>query len=104
MTEKRTNKMRIDRQTVEKVAQLAHIKLSEEEISYYEQQLGNVLGYMQQMQAASDQLPADWRADLAGTPCPEREDESTPSQVIEKVLQSAPKVVGTAFQVSRIIE
>ncbi len=96
--------MQIDRQTVEKVAQLAHIKLTEEEFSYYEQQLGSVLGYMQQIQAASDQLPSDWRADLEGTSCPERNDEAQPSQVIEKVLQSAPKVVGTAFQVPRIIE
>ena len=96
--------MIIDRQIVEKVARLAHIQLSEEEIEYYRQQLGSVLDYIQQIQAAGDQLPAEWRADIAGTACPEREDEAKPSYVIEKVLQSAPKVVGTAFQVPRIIE
>ncbi|RZA25122.1 MAG: Asp-tRNA(Asn)/Glu-tRNA(Gln) amidotransferase subunit GatC [Proteobacteria bacterium] len=96
--------MQIDRQTVEKVARLAHIQLSEEEIEYYQGQLGSVLDYMQQIQSAADQLPAEWRADIAGTSCPERLDEAKPSQIIEKVLQSAPKVVGTAFQVPRIIE
>ncbi|MBC7531637.1 MAG: aspartyl/glutamyl-tRNA amidotransferase subunit C [Oligoflexus sp.] len=96
--------MQIDRQTVEKVARLANIQLSEEEIEYYQGQLGSVLDYMQQIQIAADQLPDDWRADTSGTPCPERIDEAKPSSVIEKVLQSAPKVVGTAFQVPRIIE
>lgn len=96
--------MRIDRQTVEKVARLAHIQLSEEEIEYYQGQLGSVLDYMQQIQSAADQLPGDWRADTSGASCPERDDEAKPSSVIDKVLQSAPKVVGTAFQVPRIIE
>jgi aspartyl-tRNA(Asn)/glutamyl-tRNA(Gln) amidotransferase subunit C len=96
--------MRIDRETVEKVARLAHIRLSEDELEFYQQQLGSVLSYMQQIQAAADQLPAEWRADLVADPCPERLDEARPSQIIDKVLQSAPKVVGTAFQVPRIIE
>lgn len=96
--------MQIDRQTVEKVARLANIQLSEDEIEYYQGQLGSVLDYMQQIQSAADQFPDDWRADISGTPCPERIDEAKPSSVIEKVLQSAPKVVGTAFQVPRIIE
>ncbi len=96
--------MAIARETVEKVARLAHIQLGEDEVSYYQQQLSQVLGYMQQIQEASDQLPGDWRADTAGRPTPEREDLATPSQVIDKVLQSAPRVVGTAFQVPRIIE
>ena len=96
--------MQIDRSTVEKVARLAHIQLSEEEIEYYQVQLGSILGYMQQIQSAAVQLPEDWRADTSRSTCPEREDEAKPSSVIEKVLQSAPKVVGTAFQVPRIIE
>ncbi len=96
--------MQIDRQTVEKVARLAHISLSEDEILYYQTQLQSILGYMDEIQSASDSLPTEWRADIAGTSCPERLDEAKPSQIIEKVLQSAPKVVGTAFQVPRIIE
>ena len=96
--------MQIDRQTVEKVARLANIQLTETEMEYYQMQLANVLGYMQLIQEASDQLPAEWRADTAGIETPERDDEAKPSHVIDKVLQSAPKVVGTAFQVPRIIE
>ena len=96
----------IDRQTVEKVARLAMLQLSEDEILHYQLQLGRVLDYMQQIQSAAglEQLPADWRADTSGRACVERVDEAKPSQVIDRVLASAPKVVGTAFQVPRIIE
>lgn len=94
----------IDRETVEKVARLSHIELSEEEVLFYQQQLGNVLQYMEQIQAATDQLPEGWRSDLAVAVTPERDDESRASPAIDKVLQSAPRVVGTAFQVPRIIE
>ncbi|MBC7661799.1 MAG: aspartyl/glutamyl-tRNA amidotransferase subunit C [Chitinophagaceae bacterium] len=96
--------MIIDRETVEKVARLAHIQLSEDDIGYYQRELGSILDYMQQIQTAGEELPADWRADTAGVSCPERDDEAKHSHVIERVLQSAPKVVGTAFQVPRIIE
>jgi len=95
---------RIDRSTVEKVASLAHLKLSEEELAYYELQLDRVLDYMQQLDSAEDALPSDWRADLASPVTPERTDEAHPSLVIEKVLASAPKVAGTAFVVPRILE
>ncbi len=95
---------RIDRQTVEKVASLAYLKLSEDEIAYYQIQLDRILDYIKQLDGASDSLPSDWRADLVGFVSPERADVALVSPAVEKVLSSAPKVVGTAFQVPRIIE
>jgi aspartyl-tRNA(Asn)/glutamyl-tRNA(Gln) amidotransferase subunit C len=95
---------RIDRQTVEKVASLAYLRLSEEEIAYYQKQLDRVLDYIQQLDSVEDTLPADWRADLVLPVTPERPDVAQPSNAVEKVLRAAPKVVGTAFQVPRIIE
>ena len=95
---------RIDRQTVEKVASLANLRLSEDEILYYQHQLDRVLDYIQQLEGATDTLPKDWRADLVGAVTPERADVAIPSLAVEKVLRGAPKVVGTAFQVPRIIE
>ncbi|MFY7927791.1 MAG: Asp-tRNA(Asn)/Glu-tRNA(Gln) amidotransferase subunit GatC [Oligoflexus sp.] len=94
----------IDRQTVEKIAGLASLKLSEEEVLYYQDQLSRILDYMDQLKAFPDGLPATWRAELEQAETPERPDRAEPSHVIEKVLQSAPRVVGTAFQVPRIIE
>ncbi|MCX6130834.1 MAG: Asp-tRNA(Asn)/Glu-tRNA(Gln) amidotransferase subunit GatC [Proteobacteria bacterium] len=95
---------RIDRETVEKVASLAHLKLSDEELSYYQGQLDQVLDFIQVLDTAVDNLPVDWRADLAGASTPERLDKSVSSTAIERVLSCAPRVVGTAFQVPKIIE
>ena len=94
----------IDRTAVEKIANLAHLKLSEDEISYYQSQFDRILSYMDILQSYDDGLPPDWRPELQLSPSLEREDISHSSQTIEKVLGSAPKVVGTAFQVPRIIE
>lgn len=94
----------IDREIVEKVARLSHIQLSDEELTFYQEQLGKVLGYMEQIQSATDRLPEGWRSDLSVAATPERADEQRTSGAIEKVLQTAPRVVGTAFQVPRIIE
>ena len=94
----------IDLATVEKVANLAQLSLSQEELVYYQDQLQKILGYMDILQSLDDSLNPDWRPDLELTPTPEREDEAYTSRVIDKVLASAPKVVGTAFQVPRILE
>ncbi len=94
----------IDRTAVEKIANLAHLKLSEEEIVHYQAQFDRILSYMDILQSFDDGLPLDWRPELQLPPSFEREDISESSQAIEKVLGSAPKVVGTAFQVPRIIE
>lgn len=95
---------RIEKATVEKIAALAYLKLSEEEVGYYQNQLGRVLDSIEALATFETSLPSDWRADLSGPSTPERDDLAQTSPAIDKVLASAPKVVGTAFQVPRIIE
>ena len=80
--------MRIDRETVEKVASLAYLKLSADELVHYQQQLDQVLVYMEQLELAEDCLPADWRPDLAGFIGPERPDRAIVSMVVEKVTSN----------------
>lgn len=94
----------LDRKTVEKIAQLAHLKLSEEELLHYEKQLSVILDYMQVIQQAQVKLPEGWRSDTEQMNLSERVDQAEHSQVMEKVLKCAPKTVGTAFQVPRILE
>ncbi len=94
----------IEAETVRKIAQLAHLELSAEELAYYQNQLASILDYMGQLQSVELSLPSDWRAELENPASPEREDHAVDSAVIDRVLQTAPRVVGTAFQVPRIIE
>lgn len=95
---------RIDAETVQKIANLAHLELSPEDLAYYQGQMAKVLDYMEQLQALDLDLPHDWRAELELPATVEREDKAQESQAIEAVLAAAPKVLGTAFQVPRIIE
>ncbi len=44
----------MDRQTVERVARTAHIKLTEEELDKYSRDLGDILGYFELLDEAPD--------------------------------------------------
>lgn len=44
----------MDRQTVERVARTAHIKLTEEELDRYSKDLGDILGYFELLDEAPE--------------------------------------------------
>jgi aspartyl-tRNA(Asn)/glutamyl-tRNA(Gln) amidotransferase subunit C len=94
----------VDRELVAKVAQLAQLELTPAEAQYYETQLAKVLEHVAQLAHMPDPLGADWRADTLGAATPERTDAERPSLDPEAALAAAPKKLGTAFQVPRIIE
>ena len=96
--------MQVDRQLVGYLADLACLELSDDEISWYEQSLGKIVGYMEQLSQVEDDLGDDWRADTIGAPTPERPDQVRPSLDPERTLEQAPMRSGTAFRVPRIIE
>ena len=96
--------MQIDAHMVAQVAKLAHLKLSDEEVVYYQNHLESILGYVQQL---------DMSAKLAQSPSAaaseteiqfEREDVKLPSVGAEQAVIQAPESSGTFFQVPRIIE
>lgn len=94
----------VDRSLVEHVASLAHLALSENEVAYYQTQLGKVLAHVKALDAMPDPLDAAWRGDVLGGATPEREDRVRNSLPPDEALSQAPRKVGTAFQVPRIIE
>ena len=94
----------LDRDTVLLVAKLARLELTDEEVEYYQQQLSRVVDYFSQIDEAEDSLDLNWRFDTQGSSLPERSDDVFKDEIIKDVLGSAPKTVGTAFQVPKIIE
>lgn len=94
----------IDRQLVQHVAELASLALSEEEVDFFQAKLSEIVEFFAQINQIPDNLGDDWRGDIQGSPTPERVDTVHPSLSPEDALASAPKVIGTAFQVPRIIE
>ncbi len=93
--------MQIDAHMVAQVAKLAHLKLSSEEIVYYQNHLESILGYVQQLdKMAQSQQVATGESEIQS----EREDVRRPSVGAEQAVIQAPDSSGTFFQVPRIIE
>lgn len=97
--------MPIDRAQVRHVARLARLALSEEEEERFAAQLGNVLEYVERLQAVdvSGVEPLGFAGDATAA-LPLREDEPQPCLPREKVLSQAPEQNGEAFLVPRILE
>lgn len=95
--------MDVNRELVINTANLANLLLSESEINYYEKQLKKILAYVAEL-SSLDTTPNASSASLTFDATPERQDLVMASLNPEEAMQQAPKKIGTAFQVPRIIE
>lgn len=95
--------MALTRGEVRKVAHLARLELSEDEVQQYQEQLSRILDYVAQL----DEL------DLANVPPTThavpvqnvlRADESHPSLPVELVLFNAPLTTDQQFLIQRVLE
>ena len=88
---------------VQKVASLSRLKLSEAEIARLAIQLGDILGYVQQLEA----VPTDGVEPMAhAVPLQNvvRRDEEQTSLPRSEALQNAPRADGKYFLVPQILE
>ncbi len=104
--------MKITREDVLRVAELAHLELSEAEIEMFSRQLDSILSYVEKLneldttnvepmaQVAPPAISGEGAA--AGTPL--REDELKPCAIIDEVLAGAPDASPPYFRVPRVIE
>ena len=114
--------MKITREDVLYVAELAHLELSAAEVETYRQQLDSILTYidkLNQLNTGSVEPMAQVLAGLpvparpaggrqAGTPGPEeaswREDQVRPSGIAGDALAAAPDAANHYFRVPKVIE
>lgn len=103
--------MKITREDVLRVAELAHLELSEAEIEMFSRQLDSILSYVEKLNEldtskveplAQVTPPAASGQGAVGTPL--REDEPAPCDVIGDVLAGAPDASPPYFRVPRVIE
>jgi aspartyl-tRNA(Asn)/glutamyl-tRNA(Gln) amidotransferase subunit C len=87
-----------------KIARLAYLELSSEELELYGKQISQILEHFSELEGATDNLDATWRGDVLGDALPERIDKVFQENMLEEVLKQAPESSGTAFQVPRILE
>lgn len=93
----------MDIEEVRKVAALARLDLTDEELKTYGQQLTQILDYVKVLDEVNleDVDPMPHAVDLKNVL---REDERRPSLPREAALQNAPKTDGQYFQVPQILE
>ena len=95
--------MSIDRTTVEKVAKLARLQLSGEELDRYGKQLGAILDYIAKLEKL-DVQGLEPLAHAVDTENVFREDVPRPSLPRDAALQNAPEKNGDFFIVPKIVE
>ena len=96
----------IDSSTVRKVAGLANLVLTNEEVSYYQRHMSRILDYVGELASIPSQGDGEFDpTTLAFALNPqERPDQMQPSLDPEVALVNAAKTSGTTFQVPRIID
>ncbi len=104
--------MKISREEVLRVAELAHLELSDAEVSKYQTQIDSILEYIAKLNVLDTsnvepmaQVIAGDAARAAGDPnAMLREDVVVPCDVAGKILEQAPDAEAPYFRVPKVIE
>jgi len=102
--------MKITREDVLRVAELAHLELNESEIDTFSRQLDSILSYSEKLNEVDTAhiepmayvSQAGDPSEFAGTPL--REDVPQPCTVVDEVLSGAPDPKPPYFRVPKVIE
>jgi len=95
--------MSIDKTTVQKIAGLARIKVSEADLNYYAPQLQNILGWAEQLQEVNTD-GIEPLSNVSEIACRLRPDVVNDGGNARAVLTNSPESVEGFFVVSKIIE
>lgn len=96
--------MKIDRETVKRVALLARLSLTEDEVSAYGSQLASILDYISKLNEIDTTDVPPTSHTLSTLKNVYRKDILKPSLKTEEALKNAPSTDGDFFKVPRIIE
>lgn len=95
--------MSLTTENIIKIAKLARIKLTEEEVPHFHKELQNIMGMVEILQEVNtDNVPQ--MTSVCAASLPMREDVVTQGDCIEAVLQNAPHTEYGCFLVPKVIE
>jgi aspartyl-tRNA(Asn)/glutamyl-tRNA(Gln) amidotransferase subunit C len=95
--------MSMDKATVANVARLARIKLTEEELDLYANELSGILDWIEQLQAVNTD-GVQPMSSVVERLLPEREDVVTDGNIQEDVLANAPEAAHGYYVVPKVVE
>jgi aspartyl-tRNA(Asn)/glutamyl-tRNA(Gln) amidotransferase subunit C len=99
--------MKISREEVLRVAELAHLELSEAEVEKFRNQLDSILTYIDKLKEldVSTVDPMTQVLDVGAAPeATMREDSVRPCNVSKAILEQAPEAKPPYFRVPKVIE
>ena len=88
---------------VKKIAKLARIRLSEEDVAHYGREINGILKWIEQLQEVNTDGVAPL-ASVSDQPLPWRKDEVTDGNIQEQILKNAPNASYGCFAVPKVIE
>lgn len=95
--------MSVDKETVAKIANLARIEVSEDELESTMGELNNILDWIEQLsEVNTDGVEA--MTSVIAVPLPRREDKVTDGNYRDQVLKNAPTSEHGFFAVPKVIE
>jgi aspartyl-tRNA(Asn)/glutamyl-tRNA(Gln) amidotransferase subunit C len=92
----------IDREQVLRVAELARLRISEDEVEKFTDQLGSILEFVEQLKSV-DTAEVEPTCFLEPLHDPTRPDVEKPSLSREDLLQNGPKVKNGFFAIPKVI-
>lgn len=96
----------ITKEEIRKIAQLAHLEITDEEVEIYTPQMASIVSYVEQLNELDTQLiePATGGLTVEGTLTDaSRADEVRPSLGQEAALKEAPDALAGHFRVPKVL-
>lgn len=92
----------IDKKTIEHMAKLSRIKISENDVMEYSTQMAGILSYFEQISKVNTDnvVPLVTPSEIEGF---WREDEAQQKYLVEEMLKNAPDRVGNLFKVPPVV-
>jgi aspartyl-tRNA(Asn)/glutamyl-tRNA(Gln) amidotransferase subunit C len=95
--------MSLDQETVKRIATLARLKLTPERIGPMQQDLNNILHFIDQLNEVDTSHTEEMVGGNAVT-MPFRPDQITDGNCIDKILSNAPEMTCNMFVVPKVVE
>ena len=95
--------MSLDKKTVAKVASLARLKVSDEDLEKYGPQLSNIIQFVEQLEQV-DTENVEPLASVVDIKLRLREDKVTDGNIQKEILANAPETLEGFFVVPKVVE
>ena len=95
--------MKIDKNTINKIARLSRIKLDDKESDDYINDLNSILDWVEQLNEVNTDN-VDPLSNISSSILPKREDVSKDTNSSEEILENAPDKLEGFFAVPKVVE